>query len=81
MPAHHFYDGTVRWAGNHGAGTGSYTFYGREHQVHAPGVVVLDYEDHAMGTMAVAASGEGEFARVMPRPRVTITADSDRARR
>jgi organic hydroperoxide reductase OsmC/OhrA len=40
-------------------------------------VVVLDYEDHAEGTMEEAADGGGRFLQVTLRPRITVTAASD----
>ena len=42
-------------------------------------VVVLDYEDHAEGTMEEAADGGGRFLEVTLRPRITITRESDLA--
>lgn len=42
------------------------------------GVVVTAYTDHAQGSMRFdAATGSGQFERVMLRPLVTITAESD----
>lgn len=41
------------------------------------GVVVTAYEDNAQGVLAEAADGSGRFARVVLRPRVTISARSD----
>lgn len=43
----------------------------------AAGVVVTAYEDQAEGWMAEAAGGEGEFTRVLLRPRVTLAPGSD----
>jgi organic hydroperoxide reductase OsmC/OhrA len=40
-------------------------------------VVVLDYEDHASGTMEEAADGGGRFLEVTLRPQITITRESD----
>jgi len=40
-------------------------------------VVVLDYEDHAAGTMEESGDGGGRFLEVTLRPRVTVTAESD----
>jgi len=40
-------------------------------------VVVLDYEDHAAGTMEETADGGGRFLEVTLRPRITITPESD----
>jgi len=40
-------------------------------------VVVLDYEDHAGGTMEEAADGGGRFLEVTLRPRITVTTGSD----
>jgi organic hydroperoxide reductase OsmC/OhrA len=37
------------------------------------GIVVTDYRDSAMGTMAEHADGSGEFTRVTLRPHVVIT--------
>lgn len=48
------------------------------HQAVRRGVVVTGYEDDARGTMVTEGSG-GRFERVLLRPRVTITADSDPA--
>lgn len=42
------------------------------------GVVVTAYVDHAEGTMRfVSATGSGQFERVVLRPEVTISAESD----
>lgn len=41
------------------------------------GVVVTNYEDAALGTMQVAESGSGSFAKVELKPRVTIAPNSD----
>lgn len=118
----HRYDVNITWTGNHGAGTTSYSSYGREHVVStsdAPaipgsadpafrgdparwnpeqllvaslsqchmlwylhlaataGVVVLAYEDRAVGVMAEEFSGAGHFESVTLCPHVTITAASD----
>lgn len=43
------------------------------------GVVVLDYVDDALGTMAEDSSGSGHFTRVTLRPVVTIRAGCDTA--
>ena len=40
-------------------------------------VVVVACKDAAECTMQTNADGSGEFTRVTPRPRVTVTADSD----
>ena len=40
-------------------------------------VVVLDYEDHAGGTMEETADGGGRFLEVTLRPRITVTTGSD----
>ncbi len=40
-------------------------------------VVVLDYEDHASGTMEEAADGGGRFLEVTLRPSIKVTAQSD----
>ena len=40
-------------------------------------IVVLDYEDHAQGTMEEAADGGGRFREVTLRPRITVAAGSD----
>lgn len=42
------------------------------------GVIVTAYEDSPEGVMAEEANGSGRFARVVLRPRVTITAQSNR---
>lgn len=46
------------------------------HQAVRRGVVVTDYQDAAHGTMVTQGTG-GAFERVVLRPRVTISADSD----
>lgn len=43
-------------------------------------VVVIAYRDAAFGEMREQADGSGEFTRVILRPRVTVTAQSDRAK-
>lgn len=43
----------------------------------AAGVIVLDYVDHAEGTMEEDAVGGGRFTRVVLRPEVTIDPESD----
>lgn len=43
-------------------------------------VVVTAYEDSAEGAMAMNPDGSGQFTAVTLRPRVTITAESDRDR-
>src|SRR5262245_29112414 len=43
-------------------------------------VVVLDYEDVALGTMDENADGSGQFSRVVLRPVVTVAPGSDRAK-
>ena len=43
------------------------------------GIVVTSYEDDAEGFMTELANGSGSFDRVVLRPRVTITAESDAA--
>ena len=40
-------------------------------------VVVLDYEDHAAGSMEETADGGGRFLEVTLRPSITVTAESD----
>lgn len=42
------------------------------------GIVVIDYEDEATGTMIETDDGGGHFTEVILRPQVLITADSDR---
>ena len=44
------------------------------HLASAAGVVVVGYEDQAVGTMRVEAAGHGQFRDVVLRPRVTIAA-------
>jgi organic hydroperoxide reductase OsmC/OhrA len=44
------------------------------------GVVVLSYEDDAIGEMVMHRDGSGEFSSVLLRPRVLVTAGSDRRR-
>jgi organic hydroperoxide reductase OsmC/OhrA len=41
------------------------------------GIVVLEYVDHAEGTMAQAPNGGGRFQSVTLRPRVTVAAGAD----
>ena len=43
-------------------------------------VVVTAYEDEALGTMRENKDGSGEFTEVLLRPRVTLTAASDRTK-
>jgi organic hydroperoxide reductase OsmC/OhrA len=43
------------------------------------GVVVMDYVDHAEGTMEEDGKDGGRFTEVVLRPHITITADSDPA--
>jgi len=43
-------------------------------------VVVVDYVDHAEGFMEEADDGSGHFQRVVLRPEVTITENSDMAK-
>ena len=40
-------------------------------------VVVIDYEDHAAGTMEESTAGGGRFLEVTLRPRITVSAESD----
>ena len=40
-------------------------------------VVVVGYEDHAIGTMQEREGGSGAFTRVQLTPKVTISADSE----
>ena len=42
-------------------------------------VTVVEYHDIALGTMEEKEDGSGVFVRVLLRPVITITADSDRA--
>jgi len=44
------------------------------HLAAAAGVVVVAYEDQAVGTMRVEAAGHGQFREVVLRPRVTVAA-------
>lgn len=44
------------------------------------GVVVVAYEDHAVGVMSEEAGGAGQFSRVVLRPQVTLAAGSDAAK-
>lgn len=44
------------------------------------GVIVLGYNDRAIGTMREERDGGGRFVSVELRPEVTLTFDSDRAR-
>jgi organic hydroperoxide reductase OsmC/OhrA len=43
-------------------------------------VVVLNYSDAALGTMEEEADGAGQFARIVLKPTVTITPESDGVR-
>ena len=40
------------------------------------GVIVLDYTDHATGTMEETANGGGRFTQVILNPIVTVNEDS-----
>ncbi|WP_421741558.1 OsmC family protein [Cellulomonas sp.] len=44
------------------------------HLASAAGVVVVGYEDQAVGTMRIEAAGQGQFREVVLRPRVTVAA-------
>jgi organic hydroperoxide reductase OsmC/OhrA len=44
------------------------------------GIVVTAYEDEATGAMRENKDGSGEFTEVVLRPRVTVTAASDRTK-
>ena len=48
------------------------------HQCASAGIVVVDYEDEASGTMVETENGGGHFTEVVLRPRVSISPDSDR---
>jgi len=50
------------------------------HLCSANHVTVLDYQDTALGTMTEHADGSGEFVRVVLKPAVTISAESDRTK-
>jgi organic hydroperoxide reductase OsmC/OhrA len=50
------------------------------HLCSANHVTVLDYQDAALGTMRENTDGSGEFVRVVLKPVVTISAESDRAK-
>ena len=41
------------------------------------GIVVVDYVDHALGTMTEDADGGGRFSAIVLRPHATIAAGSD----
>jgi organic hydroperoxide reductase OsmC/OhrA len=43
-------------------------------------ITVLDYQDAASGVMEEAADGSGQFARVVLRPQVKISAGDDQAK-
>jgi organic hydroperoxide reductase OsmC/OhrA len=118
----HTYRSAVKWTGNTGDGTKTYSSYTRNHVVECAGkppipgssdpafrgdparynpeellvaslsgchmlsylhmcavngVCVVEYEDAAEGVMQENADGSGEFRRVVLRPRVKITAESD----
>lgn len=47
------------------------------HLAASAGIVVTDYVDSADGIMVEDETGGGHFARVVLRPRVTVTAESD----
>src|SRR5208337_3980000 len=47
------------------------------HLCAANGVVVMEYEDAAQGTMVEKADGSGAFVEVTLRPAVKIAADAD----
>jgi organic hydroperoxide reductase OsmC/OhrA len=42
------------------------------------GVIVLSYEDDAIGEMVMHRDGSGEFTSVLLRPQIRVTAESDR---
>ena len=44
------------------------------HLASAAGIVVVGYEDQAVGTMRIEAAGQGQFREVVLRPRVTLAA-------
>ena len=48
------------------------------HLCAANGIGVTAYEDSAEGVMRTHSDGAGEFTNVTLRPRVTVTAESDR---
>ena len=50
------------------------------HLCSAHHVTVLDYQDSALGTMRENADGSGKFVRVLLKPVVTISAESDRTK-
>ncbi|MFZ1018098.1 MAG: OsmC family protein [Candidatus Cybelea sp.] len=50
------------------------------HLCSTQGIVVLRYEDEAIGTMCENPDGSGEFQRVELRPVITIVPEGDRAR-
>ena len=114
----------MRWTGNTGEGTATYSSYRRDHEFSGNGkvqplpgssdpyfrgdgsrynpeellvaslsschmlwylhvcavngVVVTGYEDQAEGTMIEDADGSGHLTRVLLKPRVTVTPESDR---
>ena len=47
------------------------------HMCASAGIVVIDYEDKATGTMVETESGGGHFTEVILRPQVLISCDSD----
>lgn len=51
------------------------------HLCAAAKVVVTAYEDKAMGVMHTHPDGTGKFAKVILRPPVTISGDSDKSSR
>jgi organic hydroperoxide reductase OsmC/OhrA len=114
----HSYPITIKWIGNSGTGTQSYTSYSRNHEIAVPGkmvlpassdpsfrgdssrynpeellvasisschmlwylhlcsvngIVVVSYEDHAVGIMQEEADGTGRFSDTLLRPRVVIS--------
>jgi organic hydroperoxide reductase OsmC/OhrA len=50
------------------------------HLASADGVVVVGYEDEAVGRMRVESAGAGQFTDVVLHPRITVRGDVDDAR-
>ena len=122
MTKEHSYDISIRWTGNTGSGTSSYTGYSRDHEIISAGkpaipgssdpsfrgnksrynpeellvaalstchmlwylhlcsdsgIVVIDYEDRAIGKMLETEDGGGRFHEVRLNPRVTVEKGAD----
>jgi organic hydroperoxide reductase OsmC/OhrA len=121
----HSYSVNVRWTGNSGVGTASYTGYKRSHEISVIGkapipassdpafrgdasrynpeellvaslsschmlwylhlcavstIVVMDYEDQAIGKMIETEDGGGRFSEVILHPRIVVKMGADLVR-